>query len=340
MATRKVSTSSPLLGALVRMVAWLSARLPLRFSRALGRLFGQIAAVGRTRLRSVTELNIALCLPELSLGERRRLVRRSLIETGATASEMGALWGRSPEELVNLVVSVAGGELLESAVKAGNGVILLLPHIGNWEIFNPILTQRGRFFALYRSARIDQIDRMIRESRERTGCRMAPATSGGVRLLLRALRDGEVVVILPDQEPVEAAGDYGEFFGVPALTMTLVRGLLRRTGATALYGVALRGPSGRFEVNYLPAPEGLDDQDVEVALTRLNYGVERCIQLCPEQYQWSYKRFKSRPEGELTPYRSRSFEPQNIEFVDPVVLERLGYCAAGSVRLGEKPQEK
>jgi KDO2-lipid IV(A) lauroyltransferase len=322
------------------MVAWVSARLPLGFSRALGRMFGRIAAAGSTRLRAVTELNVALCLPELPPDERRRLVQRSLMETGATASEMGALWGRSPEDLAQLVASVEGGELLDSAVRAGNGVILLLPHLGNWELFNPILTQRGRFFALYRSARIEQIDRMIRESRERTGCRMAPATSGGVRLLLRALRDGETVAILPDQEPVEAAGAFGRFFGVPALTMTLVRGLLRRTGATALYGFALRGPSGRFEVNYLTAPEGLDDENVEVALTRLNYGVERCIRLCPEQYQWSYKRFKSRPEGELTPYRSRSFEPENIGFVDPVILERLGYCAAGSVTLGKKPREE
>jgi len=322
------------------MVAWLSARFPLGFSRALGRGFGRIAAARQTRLRTVSELNIDLCLPEWSEDERRRLVRRSLMETGATASEMGALWGRSPEDLAQLVASVEGGELLDSAVGAGNGVILLLPHLGNWELFNPILTQQGRFFALYRSARIEQIDRMIRESRERTGCRMAPATSGGVRLLLRALRDGEVVVILPDQEPVKTAGDFGQFFGVPALTMTLVRGLLGRTGATALYGFALRGPSGRFDINYLPAPEGLDDADVEVALTRLNYGVERCIRHCPEQYQWSYKRFKSRPEGELTPYRSRSFEPENIQYVDPVILRRLGFLSADSVGLGEKPQEE
>ena len=225
-------------------------------------------------------------------------------------------------------------------VEAGNGVILLLPHLGNWELFNPMLTQRGSFYALYRSARIEQVDRLIRESRERTGCRMAPATSGGVRLLLRALRDGEVVVILPDQEPVKSAGDFGEFFGVPALTMTLVRGLLQRTGATALFGVALRDATGRFEVNYLAAPEGLDDEDVRVALTRLNRGVERCIRLCPEQYQWSYKRFKTRPEGELTPYRQRSFEPQNIQYVNPVIRARLGHGPPGSIGHGEKPREK
>ncbi len=136
----------------------------------------------------------------------RRLGSHGCLDVG-----MGALWGRSPEELVRLVASVEGEELLESAVEKGNGVILLLPHIGNWELFNPILTQRGRFFALYRSARIEQIDRMIRDSRERTGCRMAPANSGGVRVLLRALRDGEVVVVLPDQEPVKAAGDFGRF---------------------------------------------------------------------------------------------------------------------------------
>ncbi|MCK5379275.1 MAG: lipid A biosynthesis acyltransferase, partial [Acidobacteria bacterium] len=100
MATRKISISSPLIGALARVVAWVSARLPLRLSQALGGGFGRIAGAGPTRLRAVTELNVALCLPELPPAERRRFVRRSLVETGATASEMGALWGRSPQDLM------------------------------------------------------------------------------------------------------------------------------------------------------------------------------------------------------------------------------------------------
>lgn len=327
MADGKVSKSAPILGLLVQWLVWLTARLPLPLSQAMGRAFGRLTALVPNRIREVTQLNVALCLPDLSPTESRRLVRRSLVETGATAFEMGALWGRSPEDLVPLVTSISGGELLDSAVEAGNGVILLLPHIGNWELFNPILTRRGSFTALYRSARIEQVDRLIRESRERTGCRMAPATGGGVRELLRALREGGIVLILPDQEPVERAGEWGRFFGVPTLTMTLVRGLLRRTEAVALFGTALRCPDGRFSVRYSKAPDGLDDADIEVSLARLNQGVEQCIRLCPEQYQWSYKRFKSRPEGELTPYRSRSFEPSNIDRLDPEIRKRLAAWA-------------
>lgn len=134
-------------------------------------------------------------------------------------------------------------------------------------------------------------------------------------------------MILPDQEPVQAAGDWGPFFGIPALTMTLVRGLLRRTEAVALFGMALRGPDGRFAVRYSQGPDGLDDADIQVSLARLNQGIEECIRHCPEQYQWSYKRFKSRPEGELTPYRSRSFEPGNIDRLDPVIRARLSAWA-------------
>ena len=327
MADGKVSKSSPLLGVLVQVLVWVTSRLPLRLSQALGRGFGRLVALVPNRMREVTEINVALCLPELSIEERRLLVRRSLVETGATTFEMGAMWRRSPEDLVHLVASVSGGNVLDAAAEAGNGVILLLPHIGNWELFNPILTRRGSFSALYRSARIEQVDRLIRRSRERTGCRMVPATSGGVRELLRALREGGIVVILPDQEPVQSAGDWGRFFGVPALTMTLVRGLLRRTEAVALFGVALRGPGGGFSVRYSKVPEGLDDGDIQVALARMNQGVEECIRHCPEQYQWSYKRFKSRPEGELTPYRSRSFEPGNIDRLDPVIRARLSAWA-------------
>lgn len=323
MANRKVSKSSPLLGVLVQVLVGVTSRLPLRLSQALGRGFGRLIALVPNRMREVTELNVAQCLPELSGEDQRLLVRRSLVETGATAFEMGAMWKRPPKDLVHLVASVSGGDVLDAATAAGNGVILLLPHIGNWELFNPILTRRGPFFALYRSARIVQVDRLIRESRERTGCRMAPATSGGVRQLLRALRCGEVVVILPDQEPVKTAGDFADFFGIPALTMTLVSGLLSRTKAIPLFGMALRNTSGSFSVKYLEAPEGLDDANPKAALTRLNRGVERCVRTCPEQYQWSYRRFKTRPESELTPYRKRSFEPQNIERVDPVIRARL-----------------
>jgi len=323
MATRKSTTSSPLIGAVARVVVPLSAWLPLRLSRVLGGFVGRAASVVPTRLRRVTELNISLCYPDLAPDERRRLVRSSMASAGETAFEMGAVWRRSPDDLVRKVVTVSGGELLDSAVKEGGGVVLLLPHLGNWELFNPILSQRGPFVALYRSARIEQVDRLIRRSRERTRCRMAPATSGGVRLLLRTLREGGVVIVLPDQEPVKSAGDFGDFFGVPALTMTLVRGLLRRTDATALYGVALRGGGGSYTVHYQPAPEGLDDDDVGISLSRLNQGVEQCIRLRPSQYLWSYKRFKTRPEGELTPYRRRSFEPANIGRLHPVIRERL-----------------
>jgi KDO2-lipid IV(A) lauroyltransferase len=277
----------------------------------------------------VSALNVALCCHELDLAERERLVRRSLVAAGMTALEMGALWRRPVPDLLRMVSSVDGGELLDAAVDRNRGVILLLPHLGNWELFNPILSARGPFVALYRSARIEQVDRLIRQSRERTECRMAPATSGGVRLLLRALRTGGVVVVLPDQEPVRSAGDFGAFYGVPALTMTLVQGLLQRTGATPLYGVAQRVRGGSFAAHYLAAPEGLDDADTGLALTRLNLGVERCVRLCPEQYLWSYKRFKTRPDGELTPYRRRSFEPDNVERLHPVIRDRLGVNPEG-----------
>ena len=111
-------------------------------------------------------------------------------------------------------------------------------------------------------------------------------------------------MILPDQEPLKKYGVTAPFFGVPALTMTLVSRILRRTGARALYVFAERRPAGRFRVRFLEAPDGLDDADETAAAERLNRGVEACVRLCPEQYLWSYKRFKTAPPGELTPYKA------------------------------------
>lgn len=296
MAETKITISSPVLGVLARAVLGISARLPLSLSRSLGRALGRTAWWVPTRFRSLIESNVERCLIDWDPADRRRLVRRNLVETAIAGMEMGAMWHRPWQELSRLVESVSGETLLDAAVDAGRGVVLLLPHIGNWELFNPVLAERGPFTALYRAARIRQVEQLIRDSRERTGCRMASATAGGVRELLATLRKGGVVVILPDQVPVRSAGVYARFFGHPALTMTLVRGLLQRTGASALFGMSLRNPSGRFSVHFSEGPGGMDAEDVRTAAAWLNRGVEQCVLRCPEQYLWSYRRFKCRPD--------------------------------------------
>ncbi len=94
----------------------------------------------------------------------------------------------------------------------------------------------------------------------------------------------------------EGAGVFAPFFGIPAYTMVLVARLAAKTGSPVVYGFARRLGRGKgFHLHFLPAPPGIDDPDPERAAAALNEGVQRCIEICPSQYQWSYKRFRVRP---------------------------------------------
>ena len=177
----------------------------------------------------------------------------------------------------------------------GKGVILLVPHIGNWELLLHYLTRHHPTTVLFRPPRIAEFDGYLRETRKRSGANVAPATPQGLRNLLKSLAAGGLVGILPDQEPLKENGVFAPLFGHPALTMTLVAALLRRYDARVLFGYARRARGG-FHLRFRAAPAGMDDPDDLVATARLNQGVEECIRDCPEQYLWSYKRFRTRKE--------------------------------------------
>ncbi len=269
----------------------------------MGRILGTLGSKIPNQQRAIAELNLKLCFPDLSTQELQHLTRRSLEENAKTGLELGAMWRWPVERLVELEDGVEGEDLLQQALASDRGTVLLAPHLGNWEFLNHFLMQRAQLVCLYRPPRIAELDDIILRARGRTGCISAPATRGGVRRVLQALRNGELVLILPDQEPLKANGVHAPFFGIPALTMTLVARILRRTGAQPLFVFAQRQPSGKFRVRFVEAPDGLADSDEVVAAANLNAGVEACVRLCPEQYLWSYKRFKTSPPGVTTPYR-------------------------------------
>lgn len=299
MAKQKRTRSSPLLAGAARIAVGVIAALPLGLARALGTAFGVLCWLVPNSLRRVSRLNLDWCFPELPAAERRRLLRHSLLATGKFYAEGGALMRWPAEKLDRLVGDIEGGELLDHALAGGRGAVLLLPHLGNWELFNHYLMMRRHpFVALYRAPRVEELERFLVEARERHGCVMVPATAHGLRRLYRELEHGKLVLILPDQEPVRSSGAFAPFFGVPALTMTLVARLLRKFDAPALVGWALREGDGRFTFRFREAAADLGDADPLVAATALNREIEETVRTRPEQYLWSYKRFKSRPRDE------------------------------------------
>jgi len=230
--------------------------------------------------------------------ERDALARRSLIETARTACELGQVWINPPSKSLAKIVKYTGKEHLDEALAKGSGIIILAPHLGNWELCGLFLDSCGQSTYLYKPPKLAAFEPKMLHYRGRLGAKLAPTSAKGVAMLLKALGRGELVGILPDQEPNLDSGVFAPFFGVDALTMTLVSKLANRTEASVLsiFAKRLEGSEG-FEIVIQPARSNVADQDIAAATQALNETVEDCVRLAPAQYQWEYRRFKRQPDN-------------------------------------------
>jgi len=278
--------------------------LTLTVPRLLGTVVGRVGAVLPIRERWVTEANLRLAFPELDPAARRRLARRSLVETARTFAEFGVVWTQSRERVLGLIRRVTGEDAVREALARGRGVIAAGPHLGNWELAGAYCSMRYRMTSLYQKPRIVELEPLARKYRERFGARLVPAGVGAVRSLLAALRRGEMVGILPDQDAGTGLGVFAPFFGQPTNTMMLLPRLAAHTSALVVLVYAERlEREGGFHLHFAPTSPGIDDPAVERSAAVLNGDIERAVRAIPEQYMWSYKRFRIRPEGFPDPYR-------------------------------------
>ncbi|MEJ2530401.1 MAG: lysophospholipid acyltransferase family protein [Halioglobus sp.] len=282
---------------LVLAILRLCSLLPLGLARALGRGAAHLYWPFRGRSRRVTERNIQGVFPGLSPAARRSLSKRSLCATGELAAEMGHIWMRSWPHVCGLIREVRGPEVVASAQAAGRGVIVLAPHLGNWEMIGLHLPTLGRTVSLYEPPQLKALGPVIERARQRSGATLVPTDNRGLARLLKSVRSGGIAGILPDQVPPDVnAGENSVFMGLPCFTGTLACNMIRRTGALAVFGFAERVPGG-FVLHYQAAEQAIYDPDTAVSLAALNRGVEACVRQCVEQYQWEYKRFKVRPRN-------------------------------------------
>ncbi len=279
-------------------ILWLLALLPLSLAQTLGGWIGRRAYKKRGKSYRITRTNIDFCFPALTDGQKEALSEASLIETGKMAGELGMSWLWRPERVMAKVAGVCGEEVVEDALKQGRGVIVIGPHLGNWEVLGLYLSTRYTLTSMYRPPKIELMDRLIRKKRARLGAKLAPASVKGVRMAMKSLKAGEVLGILPDQEADSGSGVFAPFFGQDAYTMKLLPQLAAQTGAVVVSAYARRLPGAKgFEIIFHKAPEQINEKDLLRAATAMNSEVEYCVRQIPEQYQWEYKRFQHRPDG-------------------------------------------
>ena len=254
-----------------------------------------------SRLRNVARVNVGLCYPELSAEARERRARRSLYHYACNALEVGVCWYASRRRFDALFDPPVGLEHVTAAKDAGNGVVVMAPHFGAWELLGLSLSDLLAV-TLYKPGSDPDVDAVLIERRERFGATLVPANRRGLKALMDRLKAAEPVGVLPDQEPTGGDGRFAPFFDVPALTGVLVPRLIQRSGARAVFTACVRGDHGRFQVHFIPAEEDLYSSDLDVALAALNRGVEAVIDLAPDQYLWAYKRFRAQPGDQAKRY--------------------------------------
>ncbi|MDT8385439.1 MAG: lysophospholipid acyltransferase family protein [Gammaproteobacteria bacterium] len=285
--------------ALVRLTLRVLSRLPLPVLHRMGDVLGRSLMWFANDLRDTARTNIQRCFPRWDEARQQQLVLQSLQQTARATLETGVLWLRPTDQVLALVKKVSGEELLAQAMARGKGVILAAPHIGAWEIVGVYGSTHWPMTSLYRPPRQAYLNDLIRTGRERAGATLVPTDASGIRALYKALGRGELIGILPDQDPDRDAGVFAPLFGIQANTMTLLSRLASKTGATVLMAYAERLPKGQgYHLHFEATDTALTEGDATQKATALNQAVERCALQHPEQYQWAYKRFKTRPEGE------------------------------------------
>ena len=278
---------------------WVVGRLPLRLHHGLGRWLGDLMRWVNGREWRVARRNLALCVPELGLAERDALARESMRETGCPLLETCRLWSRPLADGLALIREVENAELLEQALARGKGVIVAAPHLGNWELLSQYLASKAPISVVYRPPRQAFVERVIQRGRHHPGVSQVRAEAAGVRSLFRTLLAGGMLGILPDQQPKQGDGEFAPFFGIEALTMSLLTRLLQRSEAEVVFAWAQRLPASQgFKIVFLPGDTVMRDADSARAIAALNRGVEACVRRAMAQYQWGYKRFSISPPGQ------------------------------------------
>ena len=284
---------------LIRLLFGMFTRIPLAVSHKIGAFIGWCLWIFNGSMRAVSEHNVRQCLPEYSEDKQQRLVKKSLIETGKTMFEVPFLWAGDKTKFSHALKRVEGFEYVEQALSKGKGLILFTPHLGAWETAGLFFSQQFPMVTMYRPSHVEGVDDLIQAGRTRFGTRLVATDLKGIKQLYQALKAGEVLGMLPDQDPGRNGGEFAPFFGINANTMTLANRILNKSGAAAVFCFAKRLPQGKgYEIKIYPAPDAMASNDVYEGIAAMNVALERVIRECPEQYQWSYKRFKTRPIGE------------------------------------------
>lgn len=262
--------------------------LPLRLLHCLGAALGWLLFYCMPQAKKRAIANIRQSQLAKNPADIKKIARKSFAEIGKTMFETPMIWQKKEADILCLVQQIHGWENVNNALQTGKGIIFLTPHLGCFEITSIYYGSQHPITVLYRPPKLKWLESLILQGRARTGVTLAAASTHGVRKLMQALKRGEAIGILPDQIPAAGEGEWADFFGKPAYTMSLASKLSEKTDATVIMAFGERLDNGAGYALHLSKIDSIATPAL------LNKAIEQQIAEQPSQYLWSYNRYKVR----------------------------------------------
>ena len=270
------------------------AIFPLSFLQRIALWIAHFFFHTNSSIKQITTINLKLAYPELNEPDLQALIRRSIQSQCMTYIEFVKCWGMPPQYSLDLLKNIHGAELLEKALANQKGVIVVVPHFGCWELLNVWLNLYTQPMIMYKPDKIKGVNRYILDARQKGNAILVPTNETGIRQIFKHLKQGGLTVVLPDHLPKASGGIYSHFFQQNTLSATLVSKMAAKTQCNVIGLSCIRNPEfSSFDVHCTELSPIILSKDLQESVDGLNLAMQEMIQLKPEQYIWSYKRFRN-----------------------------------------------
>ena len=280
---------------IVMGLLWLMHWLPLPVLGRLGKLVGTVLFYCMGERRHITLTNLQLCFSDLTEAQRKAIAIKHFQVYSRSVFERSILWWASEARLKKLIVLETPFPMDEIAA---GPVILLCPHFVCLDVAGVAVAMEKSVSSMYVRQKNPTFDEALLKGRSRFKPPRLFTRQDGIKTILRSLREGMPYFMLPDMDFGLKDAEFVPFFGNPAATLTALPRIAAAAHARVIPVIARFLPDYRgWKVRFYPPWEDYPGADMAVATRRMNAFIEEQIREAPEEYFWTHRRFKTRPEG-------------------------------------------